>query len=623
MCGILFHISSNPGHQVNPQSLSDLSRRGPDTLHTVARKVTTNNNGATWYLNFAASVLWLRGTQPHLQPLVDEATESVLCWNGEAWLFDDKPVRGNDSAYIFRQLLAAAAAAPESGPVSVVDVLDKIKGPYAFVFFDGRSKQVFYGRDVLGRRSLLASAPNTDQNTSKSVLTISSLTTSNNTPRQAEVGTAHIHVVDLNESDLSVQAVSGRRSIADINANIPRLDEHIQPCPSIAAVDGVLEKLSTAVRRRVEAIPSYNLPASTANLSNPSKVAILFSGGLDCTLLARLSHDVLPQSEPIDLLNVAFENPRVARARIRTQIRAVKDQYLEQKSAVLESTSGREPKAEDLYEFCPDRMTGRSSFTELVRICPSRLWRFVAINIPYVEYKSHSPTITALMAPHNTEMDHSITAALYFAARGCGQATLSTDLLDLQHTVERPGQEQEVYTTPSRVLLSGLGADELFAGYTRHATSFSRSSWHGLISELALDISRIAARNLGRDDRVITHWARETRFPFLDEDFVNYTLQLPVWEKCGYRTTKPVKRHFEGTTEARVRHDTTDLAQATEKAETVLEQLDPAKMVLRIALWRLGMRRAAQEKKRAIQFGTRSAKMEVGSTRGTDVIGTS
>ena len=38
---------------------------------------------------------------------------------------------------------------------SVLHVIDKISGPYAFVFFDDIHKLLFYGRDVLGRRSLL------------------------------------------------------------------------------------------------------------------------------------------------------------------------------------------------------------------------------------------------------------------------------------------------------------------------------------------------------------------------------------------------------------------------------------------------------------------------------------
>ena len=60
------------------------------------------------------------------------------------------------------------------------------------------------------------------------------------------------------------------------------------------------------------------------------------------------------------------------------------------------------------------------------------------------------------MHPHDTEMDLSIGAALYFAARGIGT------------------HGNTPYVNPTRVLLSGLGADELFAGYTRHATANPR-----------------------------------------------------------------------------------------------------------------------------------------------------
>jgi asparagine synthetase B (glutamine-hydrolysing) len=40
-------------------------------------------------------------------------------------------------------------------------------------------------------------------------------------------------------------------------------------------------------------------------------VGILFSGGLDCLCLAALVNSHLPNDQSIDLLNVAFENPRI------------------------------------------------------------------------------------------------------------------------------------------------------------------------------------------------------------------------------------------------------------------------------------------------------------------------
>jgi asparagine synthetase B (glutamine-hydrolysing) len=279
-------------------------------------------------------------------------------------------------------------------------------------------------------------------------------------------------------------------------------------------------------------------------------VAVLFSGGLD-------SHDILPTSEPIDLLNVAFENPRIH--------------------------SNLDPGVSP-YELCPDRITGRSSYAELTRVCPGRDWRFVELNVPYTDTQAHRTTVMALMHPHNTEMDLSISFALYFASRGIGSTRPS------------PDATAAPYTTTAHVLLSGLGADELFGGYQRHDTAFARNGYPGLIDELELDFNRLGKRNLGRDDRVISNSGKEVRFPFLDEDFVALALSLPVTAKCDFGMPQVV--------------DSEDPAQ----------HLEPGKRVLRLLAWQLGMQKVAAEKKRAIQFGARTAKMETGKTKGTHVL---
>lgn len=138
-------------------------------------------------------------------------------------------------------------------------------------------------------------------------------------------------------------------SIGVFNDSLPEKPYQLtQESPSVDQLRG---RLTESLRSRL-----LNIPLPPRAASTDARIAVLFSGGLDCTVLARLGSDILPPEQAVDLINVAFENPRIA-------------------------SQHRSGAPVDLYELCPDRITGRKSFAELLEMCPDRQWRFVTVSL--------------------------------------------------------------------------------------------------------------------------------------------------------------------------------------------------------------------------------------------------
>lgn len=129
--------------------------------------------------------------------------------------------------------------------------------------------------------------------------------------------------------------------------------------------------------------------------------------------------------------------------------------------------------------------------------------------------KYRSSRICNLLYPLCTILDESLGCAVWFASRAKGTIHLNTN----------------VYESPCRVLLLGMGADELFGGYMRHRTILRHKGWDALTQELNIELAGISERNLGRDDRIVSDHGRQSRLPYLDENIVEYVQKLKPWER--------------------------------------------------------------------------------------------
>jgi asparagine synthetase B (glutamine-hydrolysing) len=417
MCGIFASFGIN---EIPVNDLQLLKNRGPDSFEIFM----------DCQVVIASSILHLRGDFCS-QPLVNQ--DYVFAFNGE--LFDAPleyqsydPKSDNDTKFIF-----------DLFPTRGLEFFSLLRGPFAFLLYSRTLKKVYFGRDVIGRRSLLT------KSFADGTTWISSVASDfYNSWREIDCG--KIYSLDPSNGHLEIELTFDHPYLSS-----PLKLDHSD------YVEAAIEILEESVRKRLHYLSSVNHP-----------VNILFSGGIDSLLLACLINRILPPQYPIILLNVAFENPRC-------------------------KTS---------FDDAPDRKLGLDAFEELKCKFPSRNWIFNKVDVSQSEYYEFAPKIYNLSFPQKTMRDLSIAAPIWFC---CSR-------IDKSH----------------KIVFLGMGADELLGGYSRHRRAFETGGEIALKSELELDVLRIGMRNLGRDDRIISDHGLESRLPFLDEQFIQFVSQLPL-----------------------------------------------------------------------------------------------
>ncbi|KAJ4960612.1 hypothetical protein NE237_020522 [Protea cynaroides] len=545
-------------------------------------------------LHFLGATLQLRGINPVFQPLVD-TSGNVLVYNGEIFGGIEVGSDSNDSEILMDALGrccscdcdASERGCSSTGKVlsSVPELLSTIKGPWALIYWQDSSKTMWFGRDALGRRSLLVHWPTLDD----SRLLLSSVSPlsliKNDIDFESEglnfweelpcgiysvcfdaskasrflVGTARKHewtdpglkelikwdrafvrpqgeelklcnlavvedqsVMNSTSQDGMLSELSSPHIVEQAKLR-PAVIQHSVPLP----VFKVLNALRESVIRRTAQNKIFQRTVLESRGKNVAPVAVLFSGGLDSMILAALLDKCIDPIYKIDLLNVSFDG-----------------------------------------QSAPDRISARAGVKELQRNAPMRRWNLVEVDADLSDLGSEIKCVMSLIFPANTYMDLNIGIALWLAAGGDGWVD---EGISINHEEDH---RRIKYKSEAKILLVGSGADEQCAGYGRHKTKYRLGGWPGLHEEMRLDMQRIWKRNLGRDDRCISDNGKEARFPFLDEDVIRTLLDIPLWEVA-------------------------DLDQPLGKGD---------KKILREVARLLGLEEVSSLPKRAIQFGSRIAR---------------
>ncbi|CCF60822.1 hypothetical protein KAFR_0L02110 [Kazachstania africana CBS 2517] len=513
MCGILLHYNPNIVHEdrflefnedecisvdesngtseIFNAIIPHIANRGPNySSLRLSEKYHT-----AWF----SSVLALR--LPFTKQSLCVEDRYVLQFNGELYNKEIKQDQ-NDTQFIASLL---------SSSTDVIHTLTQLDGEFAYTIYDLRETKIYFGRDSIGKRSLCFKMDTTNG------LYVASCTGNIEGFENCLGGV--IYIFDLNERTISEHSKIIQRQYEVVDL----IDENME------TLDSMKEKLYTvlneSVSKRVTSIHPLHIESSP--------ISVLFSGGLDCSVLVALICEQLRIFNPnttVELLTVGFENPRI----------------------------GMLPKD------VPDRKLAISSSEVLKGLYPDIDIKLVYIDIPYEEYLKYRPTVINLMYPKQTEMDLSIAIAFFFASRGSG------------FIVDDVTRDEIPYQRKGIVLFSGLGADELYGGYHK----FVNRSLEELSAELTGQINNIHDRNLNRDDKVIASNGVEVRYPFLDHNVVQFSTQeIPI----NYKVNKLILR--------------------------------------KVASDILHLGGISTEPKRAIQFGSKSAKMtKDGNKHGTDLL---
>ena len=201
-------------------------------------------------------------------------------------------------------------------------------------------------------------------------------------------------VATTNVTSVSDESLSGASSFPIVE------ESGAAPLPPFVSVTSRLQSAATTAQSPLHQLPlpsaaialikrrkTFLSPSAAPTPDCPdggAAVAVLFSGGLDSMVLARLAHEhVRPPTATIDLINVCFAGGGGSGA-------------------------------------SPDRLAAIAGWRELRAACPGRPFQLICVDEDHAAAAASFPLLAPLLHPRDSHMDFNIGAALWHAARGVG-----------------------------------------------------------------------------------------------------------------------------------------------------------------------------------------------------------
>ncbi|KAL5965410.1 Asparagine synthetase domain-containing protein 1, partial [Taenia solium] len=407
MCGILLSTSSN-FKKLNDFDRSALDNRGLDSI-----PIRDFSLEGTEYKAYG-SVTPLKNSIPCFQP--SDPSDFILLWDGKIY--------NHQSPVPDVQCLVEKLSACYGSTNAIISLFGSLRGPFAFILVRRSAKCIFFGRDKFGRRSLvcnsdlshLGSLCRSDDDIFMEVPASGIYMASAIPGRGFRVDSWYpwsqdhlkfwlLHPFNTSVKCESVLNCSELRTRQDFNGH--------------ESANVLLRLLREAVAVRVRLVaPTCQIcfKSGTESLCSHTRVGVLFSGGLDSTVIAALVDRCLPSDQAIDLITVAFQHlQRVNRPPKRRE--SWNDNAFQQEYASPDSA--------------PDRQTAMSSFEELKHLNPNRHWHLVLVDVSAEELKTvRQERVRSLLKPSpETTLNDSLSLALWFAARGSGRLICNRNCL--------------------------------------------------------------------------------------------------------------------------------------------------------------------------------------------------